>query len=393
MKKKILLMPSPPASGSIGSSVKCLGIARELSKRDCECAFVMGGTLGAFFRDKGYRVYDFPVPVTRKTLGPVNNVIEFLEWTGLLDAEFMDMAVEKELEAIRRFKPDVIFSETRPSAGISLQAEQIPYAAVVSGPCQPEFAICAQAQVQSAIDQIGTIRKKYGLAPIRNPAELLTAGAKIQISPSIPELEPVLAGRKDILYTGHALDFGYDEAYQEEEALNTWLERQSGRTIIMVYLSVGAIAPSLYHNILSDTFLGSQMSVVCCCGNHYQLKDFRNNPKSNLFFSRYIPLNKLQSKVSFLLFHGGQDTMMFSLLNQIPSLCFPGRHFERRYNAEQLQKLGISRRCELFTFRPSSLKHTIQQLMETPTEVMEHWSQIVQSYGGLTRCVDALLEL
>ena len=392
MKKKVLLLPSPPNSGSIGSSIKCLGIAKQLRMQGCECAIVIGGPLAELFKREGFKVYDFPVPKAKNNIEAIKNVVDFMQWTGMLDLEFINMAVQRELEAIKQFKPDVVFSETRPSTGISMQIEQVPYIAIISGPCQPDFVRnCTDIEEEQNKLFVKNIMKKYNLPLVKHPSELLTMGAKKLISPSIKELEPILANRKDICFTGHALNY-LDDSDENDKEIDNWLEQQRGKKIIMVYLSVSAIGPSIFKQVIEETFRMSDISVICCCGNHYQLKRFNDYQRKNIYYSKYVPLSKLYRYVSLIIFHGGQDTMMFSLLKGIPSICFPGQHFERLYNAVNLEKLGVSKSCEIWSFRKSSLKCKIEEMLNTPTELLEHWSSVVRTQGGLEKCIDILLE-
>lgn len=385
MNKRALFFPSPPSSGSIGSSIKCLGLAKELTSRGYECAFVIGGELGRFFKSKGFCVFDFPVPKHKKTLQDINNVFDFMDWTGLLDEEYIETSINKEIKAINNFRPDVAFTETRLSTGISLPSKNIPYIAVTSGPCT-QYNMSSKHRI--ILNKINKIKKNYLLKPSQSITELLSNNATVQISPSIPELEPLLKTHNNIIFTGHALHLGYDDNYTEENKFDYWLEKQKERKILMVYLSVGALSPTLYKKVLLDTIDKLEMSIVCCLGNHYLVDNIDNDINNNIFFSKYIPMNKLKDKISFMIFHGGQDTMMFSLLNGTPSICFPGQHFERRYNAEQLQKLGVSKSCELYSFRNNSLIKHIKNLITTPKKTLDLWSELVQSYGGLNKCIE-----
>lgn len=43
MGKKVLIMPSPPNSGSLGSTLKFIGLAQNLVEDGWETAFVLGG--------------------------------------------------------------------------------------------------------------------------------------------------------------------------------------------------------------------------------------------------------------------------------------------------------------------------------------------------------------
>lgn len=75
-EKKVLLMPSPPNSGSIGSVTKCIGLAKEIERRGGDVRFVMGGKLENLIRSNGFMVYKSPVPNIDASISSINNAVE-----------------------------------------------------------------------------------------------------------------------------------------------------------------------------------------------------------------------------------------------------------------------------------------------------------------------------
>ena len=63
--RRVMFFPSPPNSGSMGSAIKCIGIAKELRSRGNEVAFVMGGSVADLIMREHFRVYQSPIPVAK----------------------------------------------------------------------------------------------------------------------------------------------------------------------------------------------------------------------------------------------------------------------------------------------------------------------------------------
>ena len=57
MGKKVLIMPSPPNSGSLGSTLKFIGLAQNLVEDGWETAFVLGGHVAQLVEAASYRLY------------------------------------------------------------------------------------------------------------------------------------------------------------------------------------------------------------------------------------------------------------------------------------------------------------------------------------------------
>ena len=62
----------------------------------------------------------------------------------------------------------------------------------------------------------------------------------------------------------------------------------------------------------------------------------------NIKFERYVPTAAIMDKTVLTIFHGGQDTMLTTLLYGVPSITIPGQHYERDYNSAKLESLGAS---------------------------------------------------
>jgi len=385
MKKKIMLQPSPPSSGSIGSTLKCIGLGRILQSKGCEVSFVIGGKLKQLVEQEGFTCYDFITPVTKGNQQDIKSLVDFIEWTGMGDEDFAQRSVLSELEAIRDFKPDAIFSETRLSSIISAKICNVPLMSVASWPCHPDFPANIPDYGRHT-DIYNKILNEYGLEKVNHLAELLFTRSDLKISPSIPVLEPELSRIPDVNFMGYVLDVSL-----EKEAT---IKEDKEKDIILVYFSVGAISPQLYHDIIIETFRDAKEQVIVACGYHYELNDELTSTCDNIRFVRYINLSDIIHRIKLILFHGGQDTMMMSLLFGIPSITIPGRHFEREYNSAALARLGVSEQLPVHGFRPSRLKKAVSDsFSKERIDNCNYWKQRMKQYQGTQSCADLLISL
>ena len=87
--------------------------------------------------------------------------------------------------------------------------------------------------------------------------------------------------------------------------------------------------------------------------------------------------------------HGGQNTIIQSLVHDVPLLIFPGPIFERRYNAKQVQATGAGKMGESSDFNASWLRTK----MDKHSEYSRHAALLgarIRSYGGAPAAVEAI---
>ena len=61
--------------------------------------------------------------------------------------------------------------------------------------------------------------------------------------------------------------------------------------------------------------------------------------QNNIHVAKRFDFEKLLPEAIAFVSHGGQNSMMQSLLNGVPLIVCPGRVFERQYNAASIEKL------------------------------------------------------
>ena len=346
-----MFFPSPPNSGSMGSAIKCIGIAKELRSRGNEVAFVMGGSVADLIMREHFRVYQSPIPVAKMDIRDINSANDFFDWTGMTEYSFLRMSVKAEVEAIYNFKPDVLFSETRLSTPISAHITGVPLISIASWPCSPDFPLNVQTKGRN-LKKVNELLEQYNMTPIESLTELIYRRSDIKLAPTIPLLEPELQYEEDIIYTGYLLD--------------------------------------LYTKVFKETFEGGKYQVICACGYHKSLKYLPANTEW-VKFVHYIPAPAVLERSILVIFHGGQDSMLSTLLYGIPSIVVPGRHFEREYNANNLVRTGAAMKLPVYGFRKNRLLSAIDEVLSgSYRDKSRELSLTLKSYGGVGRCIDII---
>jgi len=87
--------------------------------------------------------------------------------------------------------------------------------------------------------------------------------------------------------------------------------------------------------------------------------------------------------------HGGQNTIIQSLLNGVPLVLFPGPIFERRYNARKVQAAGAGHMSELNDFTPAYLHAALSNQGECMRRA-EALGERIRSFGGPQAAVAAI---
>lgn len=145
-------------------------------------------------------------------------------------------------------------------------------------------------------------------------------------------------------------------------------------------------------DVIINTFKDMPFRVICGCGFHYNIDKLPESPK-NIKFERYVPTAAIMDKTVLTIFHGGQDTMLTTLLYGVPSITIPGQHYERDYNSAKLESLGASVKLPVHAFRPNRLKKAISDVLNGDHKlVCEKLSQRLKSYGGTKECVKVILD-
>ena len=267
---------------------------------------------------------------------PVHSFEEVLWLTGSLDYRYSCVVVEKLREFMRRWRPDVVYSEFNLAAVIAARAEGIP---CVGSGSQPTTLSYASNPRKSS----GTRRllREMGMPAPASSLSILE-GMKRRFIPSGPTLEP-RAGERAV-YCG----------FRDEPPVLT----PTPRNCAVVYLGSGSVPAGVamragreLAEVLScDVYVAGVPEAVQAVGGH----EVTCAPRLN--FAELLP------RARVLVHHGGQNSMMDALAYEVPQVVVPGRVFERQFNADAVERTrcGLSVRAP----KPALIAEAALRLVE-----------------------------
>ena len=294
---------------------------------------------------------------------------------------------------MERFKPDVLFSEFKLTAPITAAETGLPLVSTACSPADPRFIspLFSESRAlnhDAAIAGFNTILEERGLAPVIDVGELFFMRSDVKIAPTVQEIEPLLADVPNLHYVGYLL---YDrlELAPLPEGL---IEKAYGKKLVFAYFGTGEIGPAQYTSVLPRAFDGTDFHAIVAVGDHPDLPALPV-PTNNVTWVRFVPGRSILRGSQALIFHGGQNTAMASLIHKVPSLVFPGTDFERDFNARALARIGAGIHCAVEDFTPKKvLENTLQLLSPSYRLAAETYSWEILRGGGARNAADLVIK-
>jgi UDP:flavonoid glycosyltransferase YjiC (YdhE family) len=108
-------------------------------------------------------------------------------------------------------------------------------------------------------------------------------------------------------------------------------------------------------------------------------------------FRSYISADDLLPYCDWTICHGGQNTIIQSLIHGVPLVVFPGPIFERRFNARKIQESGAGVMGELTDFNVDWLQAVLARRNEYAVKARTLGNKI-ESLGGAPRAIQRIAE-
>lgn len=254
----------------------------------------------------------------------IHSFEQVLHFVGAIDKTFFADDVLCIRNAIRDFKPDIVYSEFRPAAIVAAKAEQVKIAAGYSYPVQSTFASNPEFS-KGVRDYLKTNR----LPAVQSVLEIFE-WADVRIVPSSYELEPI-AG-KNIVFVG---------PFQMPQKVSTNLERNK----IIAYMGNGSISQNTMIEELTKAFEHTRFQVFLAA------KQAEPYQKGNIIVDQKFDFSSLMPEAVAYINHGGQNSIMTALMYGVPQIICAGKNFERKYNANSIVQLkaGVALSVQEFT--------------------------------------------
>ncbi|GAA2909396.1 glycosyl transferase [Actinoplanes cyaneus] len=377
---RLLFMPYPSQSGTWGSTVYLLAIAREARRRGHEVIFQACAPAARLLSDNGFPVYDFVGASGPGASGAVDDIYDVLTALGMDDAAYWQYLLDQERTVIEEVGPDVIVADMRPTAAVSARRSGVPLVNLASFGTDPRTQ---RRPAGHPLDDIArdAAREYFGDA-VDSLCDLLFWNADRKIATSFPEFEPELRDVPGLSYIGY-LDGtnrrGLDGLPPRPERL------------VLAYLStVGWHSATMVRSLARSAELAG-VQVWCVTNANGRMEQVSDH----LWLADYLPLDELLPEAKGLLFHGGQGTALAALFHAVPSIACPGQNYERRYNADRVEALGCGVHASTLDLRPSALSGLLARIADDPAmrESARAAQAVLRTMPGPAGAVDVLDDL
>lgn len=360
---RILFLPLITRGSAIGTISRCLAIAEILREKGHFVSFVIGESALRHVEKSGFQYQIGPTPEPPGPLHPLRNLADVALFLNLTQERYVRSSFDNERMAIDRFAPDVLFSEFKLTAPVSAARSEIPLVSTACSPAHPDFISPLFPETgegnAEAAQGFNHLMEKEGLDPVQDVAELFFMRSNLKIVPSSQELEPLLQGIENLHFVGYLL---YDR--WERAALPPGLlQAVTVPHLVYAYFSMGEIGPDKYVEVLPRAFDETEFHLVVATGSHPDLPALPE-ATANVSFFRMVPGISVLDRSDAVIFHGGQNTAMASLLHGVPSLIFPGSDFERDFNARGMARVGAGIHMTSEDFTPDKIRGSLEQILK-----------------------------
>lgn len=389
-----LLIPVfSPATGTWGGLTRVIAVAQAAQQAGHRVAFCASGYLSSTLKDRGFTV--FPIPgMTMLGLPPTlsrklenrsqqaalpvkpgrdfGNIWFVLFISGMARPGYLKKLIQAEREAASQFEADFLFTDLDPGAYLLARVEGLPIATAYQTPMAEGVGSLPWRLVNRAVS---AVLKTYHLST--QTVEIVFHGPQVlKIIPSIPELEGTDPGRPDVCYTGQLLgDIRVGKDFVPEP----------GKRYVFVYLGTGAVPLPTARKVLPRVFPVTGRH-ICLVGAQSITSVERIGAVE---LCPYVSAVDVLPYCDWTICHGGQNTIIQSLMNGVPLMVFPGPIFERRYNARKVREAGAGLMGEVNEFTLEWTARALENQVACAAKAAQLGKRI-RSYGGARAAVAAM---
>ena len=285
----------------------------------------------------------------------------------------------------------MIFTENQFTAAISSALTRVPLVSTAASVNHPSFSSPLYSNFPPSadvVDAFNAVLREYRLPPITDVYELANARSALNVAPTVPELEPLLAEFPNMHYVGPLL-------YRRMELgpLPQSLKDTSWKLLVYVYMSAGTLKPPIYIPVLEEAFADLDLEIAVALRE----KEYNGHTLpfkiKNIHLHQYLPGSTMAMHSVMVVTRGGQNTIMSALLAGTPIVGFPGTNAEADFNVRGLAQLGASILGATEDFKRRFLRAAFHEVQVSPAnrEAAAELGDRIRQYGG-TREVVRLME-
>jgi len=382
---KVLIAPMAAAAPTAGPISRARAIAIEAKNRGHIVAFCAAEEMN-YKAVEGVKNYYAPIPklfgkippfISKRTLPivqklgiqkrkEVKSFEQVLQISGAICGDFFATDVAWIRKAISEFKADVIFAEFRPAAIVAGKLEHIKVITDYSFPTQKEYA--------SSPEYSGNVKaflKSQNLPEIESVLDIFNwADEKIVVSSKL--LEP---------FTDPSIHFVGPLMHTPKAGEPTGVKN------IIFYMGSGTISNDKTIKTAIKAFAEANYQVYIA--SNFANKKYKYD---NIHIKERFDFSKLMPDGLAFVNHGGQNSIMTGLIYGVPQIIFPGKVFERKYNAQSIQKIKAGFYLDEDDFNADKIISNIKNF-ETDLSYKENAKEAGEELlklGGVAKIIDIM---
>lgn len=392
---RLLIPIFSPTTGTWGGLTRVTAVAKTAQEAGHEVAFCASRDLAKTLEQRQFHVYPIPDrgmfglprPFSRRIARraknarmpipagrSIGNIWRVLVMSGMARAKYLRLLVEAQIEAARAFQPDALFTDLDPGAFLTAVICNLPIATTYASVIEHGERNLPWHMLNRAAS---AVQKAYGFSP-RTVSELYFGQQVLKIIPSIPELDNTNPDRPDVIYVGQLIG-------TIQTADGSTFQPEPDRRYVFAYLGSGSLRLDALRKVLPQAF-PVESKATCLVGSP---SIARPETLGNVQFLPYIDTPAVLPHCDWTLCHGGQNTIIQSLMNSVPLMLFPGPNFERRFNASKVQAAGAGWMGEVDEFNLEWLRASLASYPICVPQAAR-LGHVIRSYGGASAAVDAI---
>jgi UDP:flavonoid glycosyltransferase YjiC (YdhE family) len=382
---KILIVPMAAAAPTAGPFSRAMAIAIEAQKRGHQVAFCAAEEMNYKAVD-GIKNYFAPIPklfgvipfsIAKRVLPiiqklkiqekkEVKSFEQVLFISGAITGDFFSRDVNWIRKASNEFKPDVIFAEFRPAAIVAAKLDNTKVVTDYSYPTQKAYASSPEY-----CENVKHFLSENRLPEIESVLDIFE-WADTKVVASSYSLEPI--DGENIHFVGPIIPV--------PEPGNP-----TGVKNVIFYLGTGTISYDKTVKIAIDTFKDSNYQVYVAVPPRKKYPALKN-----IHIQERFDFRKLMPDCVAFINHGGQNSIMTGLIYGVPQIIFPGKVFERKYNAHSIKNIGAGLQCSESDFNSEAISTIIRKFTSELAyqNNSERIGKELLKLGGVSQVVDVL---
>lgn len=299
----------------------------------------------------------------------IHSFEEVLHISGAISKTHFKKDISSIQKAIINFEPDILYAEFRIAAIVASKIMNKKVITSYSYPVQPSYASNSEYS-----KHVKKFLKENNLPEIESVLEIFD-WSNLKIIPSIYKLEPIEDENVEFVGTFNSYNNNF---YSSKE-----------RKKIIVYMGNGSISPKRQIKVMKEAFLGSEYEVFIAT------KQFKGFKEKNINVSERFDFNKFMPGAIAYINHGGQNSIIDGLVYGVPQIICPGKVFERKYNAQSIEKIEAGKVLTEKEFEFTNIRKIIEEYQKNNIyfdNAKKIGKQLKES-GGVEKVVEVIEKL